>query len=187
MKNEFINRQMIERHNQRIDYIDVMKGLAIFYVVIGHVLAWAYNDWYSATQHNFVGVIAWKIIYSFHMPLFMFVSGYVVFNPQKKYCIKDVSKRIIQYIIPFISVGTILFYYRDDPSGICNYWYLRALAEYVIVLYIVERLFVNFVIPEKIKCIIVVLLFIICFIILNHIIVEGSIYDIIFCKKHLNL
>ena len=45
---------------KRIDFIDVAKGIAIFLVVYGHT----YD---GRNLHLF--------IYSFHMPLFFFISG----------------------------------------------------------------------------------------------------------------
>jgi acyltransferase len=46
----------------RIQWIDTCKGIGIFLVVIGHTMI----------QNNYRGVI-----YSFHMPLFFFISGYL--------------------------------------------------------------------------------------------------------------
>ena len=56
---------------QRIDYIDRMKGLAIFLVVMGHVsgMAFAQSD-----------DVVYIVISSFHMPLFMFLSGLVAYS-----------------------------------------------------------------------------------------------------------
>lgn len=54
--------------NSRIDYIDRLKGLTIFLVVMGHVYGMAFS------QSN---DIFYKFIYSFHMPLFMFLSSLV--------------------------------------------------------------------------------------------------------------
>lgn len=172
---------------QRIEYIDIMKGLAIFYVVMGHVLAWTYRDWNSAVNNNFLGTIAWNIIYSFHMPLFMFISGLVAFNPSKKYSVGHVFKRIVQYLVPFVLVGTILFFYRKDPAGIANYWYLRALAEYVIVLYIVETIFSLININVYIKYIYEAVLYVFLFGLVIKLLPDNSILDEIICKKHLNL
>lgn len=53
---------------QRIDYIDRMKGMAIFLVVMGHVYGMVFNQGEDIT---------YKWISSFHMPLFMFLSGLV--------------------------------------------------------------------------------------------------------------
>ncbi|PWJ60383.1 fucose 4-O-acetylase-like acetyltransferase [Dyadobacter jejuensis] len=53
----------------RIEYIDNLKGLAILMVVVGHFIQ--YNS--AEGKDN----VIFSIIYSFHMPLFMFISGYV--------------------------------------------------------------------------------------------------------------
>src|SRR5829696_4262817 len=50
--------------SKRIEYIDIARGICILLVVMGH------NDF--AVVSPFV----YKVIYSFHMPLFFFLSGY---------------------------------------------------------------------------------------------------------------
>lgn len=52
---------------KRIAFIDQLKGIAIFLVVLGHLVG------HNAGRDNFL----WTFIYSFHMPLFMFISGYL--------------------------------------------------------------------------------------------------------------
>lgn len=52
---------------ERIDYIDVAKGLGMFLVIWGHIK-------HGGITHSFV--------YSFHMPLFFFISG-MLFVPSK--------------------------------------------------------------------------------------------------------
>ncbi|HNY32871.1 MAG TPA: acyltransferase family protein [Fibrobacteria bacterium] len=49
--------------------IDAIKGGAIILVVLGHAIS-------SATQHSEKSKLL-DIIYSFHMPLFFFASGYL--------------------------------------------------------------------------------------------------------------
>lgn len=182
-----LKKECLTNSTHRIGYIDIMKGLAIFYVVMGHVLAWAYSDWKESVTQNFAGTVVWNVIYSFHMPLFMFLSGYVVFNPAKKYLVKDIAKRIIQYLIPFFAVGTLLYYYRNDPAGIFNYWYLRALAEYVIVLYIINIIFEHIPGQKKILDLFQVLSFLLAFYLINLFLQENSLMDWILCKMHMNL
>lgn len=172
---------------QRIEYIDILKGLAIFLVVMGHVLAWSYNDWGSATKQNNIGTILWNVIYSFHMPLFTFVSGYVVFNPKKTYMIPDISKRLVQYLVPFFFVGVVLYYYRNDPSGIYNYWYLRALSEYVVMLFLLNLVFRKFTYVSTISVLVEAVIYVVIFYSINMLISEDTLIDLIFCKKHLNL
>ena len=75
-------------------HIDLLKGFAIILVVLGHSVQFLSNN-------NFEDPL-FKFIYSFHMPLFMFLSGYVCFNPQKgKYI--DLKKRFKTLIIPFFT------------------------------------------------------------------------------------
>ena len=50
---------------ERIHWIDIAKGIAIMLVVIGHV-----PDAFDAPFYRVA-------IYTFHMPLFFFLSGYV--------------------------------------------------------------------------------------------------------------
>ena len=52
---------------ERKKYIDILKGIGIFYVILGHV-----------THTSFL----FRYIYSFHMPLFFFISG-MLFVPFK--------------------------------------------------------------------------------------------------------
>jgi len=49
--------------DKRIEWLDVLKGIGIFFVVAGH--------FYKSDDPVLV------YIYSFHMPLFFFISGYV--------------------------------------------------------------------------------------------------------------
>ncbi len=50
--------------SKRIEYIDIARGIGILLVVMGH------NDF------AVISPFAYKVIYSFHMPLFFFLSGY---------------------------------------------------------------------------------------------------------------
>ena len=51
---------------KRLVYIDIMRGVAIWLVIIGHLIQYNNcNDW----MHN--PVFEW--IYSFHMPLFFYI------------------------------------------------------------------------------------------------------------------
>ena len=55
--------ESIERHKGRIDWIDSAKGIGIILMLLGHV---------SAMPKYFI-----ILIFSFHMPLFFFLSGYL--------------------------------------------------------------------------------------------------------------
>jgi fucose 4-O-acetylase-like acetyltransferase len=72
---------------QRIAWIDILKGIGILLVVFGHITP-------DGTVKTF--------IYSFHMPLFFFVSGYV-FDPYRHPQYRDFfKKRFKSIILPFV-------------------------------------------------------------------------------------
>lgn len=58
---------MAEKAKTRNEYLDFLKGLAIILVVTGHCIQISYI--------NFDENVIFKVIYSFHMPFFMFLAG----------------------------------------------------------------------------------------------------------------
>lgn len=83
---------------KRLVYLDALKGILIMLVILGHVIQTSISDY----QHN----VLFRLIYSFHMPLFFLISGYLTYKG--KYDGKLVSKRFVQCIIPFISWAFLL-------------------------------------------------------------------------------
>ena len=84
----------------RIEFIDIIKGLAIILVVIGH------------TSPNRTEILPYKsIIYAFHMPLFFILSGIFVATRRENYSLKTlkdfIHKNFIALIVPFLIWGTI--------------------------------------------------------------------------------
>ena len=83
--------------NQRLDYIDEMKGLAILLVVLGHLFL-------PHTSEGHLHPFA-TMIYSFHMSFFFFLSGYINEKVNgidlKGYSI-FIKKKIQSLIIPFV-------------------------------------------------------------------------------------
>lgn len=58
---------------QRLNDLDRAKGLAIFLVVLGHLTLASPpkgNEWYILLQ---------SLVYRFHMPFFMFISGFIMY------------------------------------------------------------------------------------------------------------
>lgn len=77
---------------KRNKLIDLLKGVAIFLVVMGHATQWLSN--YDTSNRLFI------IIYSFHMPLFMFLSGFVSFNSRREV---KLGRRFLTLVIPFFA------------------------------------------------------------------------------------
>ena len=63
---------MIE--NRERHYLNTIKGTAIFLMLWGHCIQYC-----SANSFDFFLNTAFKTIYSFHMPLFMLISGYLYY------------------------------------------------------------------------------------------------------------
>ena len=89
-------------------YLDVVKAVAIIFVLVGHSIQFG-------TGTTFEGLTifeywAFKYIYSFHMPLFMIVSGFLFKYSSDKYVWHDVIRRkIAQLLIPIICWSLIPF------------------------------------------------------------------------------
>lgn len=84
---------------ERIQYIDSLKGFAIILVVMGHVIQMMY------CVNSFDSDPIFRFIYSFHMPLFMMISGMVRRDceiiDKFKYCNK-LRSSFLQLVLPFL-------------------------------------------------------------------------------------
>lgn len=128
---------------KRIEYIDTAKGLAILLVVIGHVLIYDCYNFDAAANDNSLN--HW--LYSFHMPLFMFLSGLLAPMAEHWCDIKrDIIKRFRSLIIPFFVFGTIYSLYIGHGvewlmhNAKYGYWYLLALFCFYIANYITNNI-----------------------------------------------
>jgi uncharacterized membrane protein YcfT len=85
--------------------VDRAKGLAILLVVIGHLA----RDW--PPGHEWYGNLK-LIIYEFHMPFFMSLSGMVMFHsgaadtPPSGYR-KKLGRRVVRLLVPFLLFGLL--------------------------------------------------------------------------------
>lgn len=86
--------------SKRIIYIDYCKAFAILLVVLGHILQFVYCKNTYFENHTY------RYIYSFHMPLFMALSGLCSSIEKKDFKILF-SKRFVQLIIPFFTWACI--------------------------------------------------------------------------------
>lgn len=83
----------VSQDRARLSYLDILKGIGIVLVVIGHIY---FNK----------PIVNW--IYSFHMPLFFFAAGWVY---KKKSIWIDFKKRIRTVIIPYFCFGGLTLIY----------------------------------------------------------------------------
>lgn len=74
-------------HNKRVGFIDIAKGIGMLTIIWGHIS---------------LANLSHSIVYSFHIPLFFFLSGYV-FSP-KRYSSFGVfmKKRFYGLVVPYL-------------------------------------------------------------------------------------
>lgn len=113
---------------QRVEYIDKLKGMTIMLVVMGHL-----------AEHSMgINDAPFNVMYgSFHMPLFMFLSGIFAYKSFSTYSGAEIAgwmkKKFLRVFVPFITVGG--FYGLVNTGNpldvyigtIGGYWFLPAL------------------------------------------------------------
>ena len=72
---------MVNVMKKRNEFIDILKGYAIILVVLGHSLQYGCG---LLPNNQFFSNNIFKIIYTFHMPLFVLISGYLFYFSEKK-------------------------------------------------------------------------------------------------------
>lgn len=120
------------KQKNRLIEIDAAKGFAIFLVVLGHLASpnvtplLVGNDFYFELK---------KIIYSFHMPFFMFLSGLVffyTFKPMNSFrsFISFVLKKAYRLLLPFIMMGILVLVGKYGVSTFLHVENYREIALY---------------------------------------------------------
>jgi len=124
--------------------IDALKGFLIILVVLGHAIQFIYS------VNNFDNNFLWRIIYSFHMPLFMFISGYLSYSKNRQNDFKWIKKRFLLLVVPFFTWIIIDYFFKwqvNDLSIISKikeviiepdkgYWFLLIVFYNCLVLYL---------------------------------------------------
>lgn len=138
----------------RIEWIDYVKGIAIYLVVIGHAIENMYGE---SADYNFFHIA----IYSFHMPLFFMLSGALFsdkkYNSFKKFSLNKFFSLIIpSYVFAIIALFIDIIKERQIFFGIkeitrmllqfrveslANYWFLPTLFFAFIIMWFVHKIF----------------------------------------------
>ena len=141
--------KLMNKYYNRNTFLDAYKGFLMILVIIGHLTYFNYED-------KFI-----TLIYSFHMPAFLIISGILTKNKQNTNILNIIKQRFISCIIPyfifyFISyiiipqndITTTIFSLKSTFSGVAdsNYsinlplWYLTFffvnITTFEIILYI---------------------------------------------------
>ena len=148
---------------KRIVWLDALKGLAMIQVVLGHVLL-GYTENYAFPLDDKWMTILMKWIYTWHMPMFIMLSG-ISFS-LSMYCDNKVNRNKIKrqiinllllYIIFSIALGVLKIFFSNYVDNRMNVkglfvgillpdtimWYLWVLIIYYIIMIVIERFFLN--------------------------------------------
>lgn len=89
----------------RLKYFDMMKGLAIFLVVMGHILTMCVRDIDRAPVFKFIGQI--------HMPLFFFISGWFAMKLTDGGMLSapGLVSKAKRLLLPMLGASTLWIYY----------------------------------------------------------------------------
>ncbi|MDK7740679.1 acyltransferase family protein, partial [Veillonella nakazawae] len=93
---------------KRIVYIDALKAFAIILVVIGHLSAMCGGG------DNMI----YEVIASFHMPLFLFLSGFVLKRIPTSF---KLLHKCFALLLPMMTIGVILtiFIHHHSVKDMC--------------------------------------------------------------------
>lgn len=86
--------------NNRLSSFDLIKLFTIYLVLIGHCIQYFLSS-------NFTDAPIYRIIYTFHMPLFMMISGYFSVSSMNVDIKSFFRKKTINLILPCISWSII--------------------------------------------------------------------------------
>lgn len=115
---------MLQEEKSKL-FINILRGFAIFLMFWGHCIQYCSQD-----SFNFFNNAVFKVIYSFHMPLFMIISGYLFYYSFSKRNLKELiihrSKPLLWTIIAcgafnyIITTGVIGIYKNRTISHFFN-------------------------------------------------------------------
>ncbi len=130
---------------RRDHHIDALKGVAIILVVLGHAI--------QINDPDFDNNLFFRIVFSFQMPLFMFLSGFIL-STQIHYSALDyLKKNSLRLLIPFLAwylisyffvrfnqdIGLVAYFFNLIISPASGLWFLWVLFINSIILFTVIK------------------------------------------------
>lgn len=111
-----VENEQITKKRPRLDSLDILQGIAMTLVVIGHHLFPIMPRWYNELHYY---------IYLFHMPLFVFISGFLMeysYNNIGSNSFSIVKTKLKKFMPAYSIVGTTCFFLSSRPLGISQFW-----------------------------------------------------------------
>lgn len=125
---------------QRFPKWDNLKCVLIFLVVLGHCIETFIDDSYMFKR-------MWLMIYTIHMPLFIFVSG--LFAKSTLLSKEKVKSKVFMYLKYYFIYKVLLFAVKLVITGEGSFsllsevgvpWYMFAMAAYILITYIARNI-----------------------------------------------
>ena len=104
---------------QREAWVDAAKGIAILFVVLGHVVSSYHNSGLlkDATVFGFV----YTFVYSFHMPLFFVLSGYLAAKaPAGGSALQRIGYKVLSLGVPYVVFSVVTWGVKFILSSLSN-------------------------------------------------------------------
>lgn len=122
-----------EEIGERNKYIDILRGVAILLMVWGHCIQYGNGVEFSKPEVFFNNFL-FKIIYSFHMPLFMLISGFVFAYTARKYnkISSFLLNRFLRILLPVISwqiVNCLKYLIKPQTEEMWIFIFLKSLPK----------------------------------------------------------
>lgn len=109
---------------KRIEWLDFGKGITIFFVLLAHVFSGVYA---TGNYANYNLVTEWSIavIYTFIMPVFFALSGYL-YKPSNNFSLffRNMKKKAVSLFIPYIifSIVYVVLQHLSNEVHTLNDW-----------------------------------------------------------------
>lgn len=143
---------------QRNQFLDIVRGVTIILMVFGHCLQYGNGTEFIENSGFFYNRL-FQLIYSFHMPLFMLLSGYLFFytvgkhqktsdfikNRWQRLCLPVIGWQTFHYLVNGVRMvwrgGTIDSGYllRYVRSWFTDIWFLLAILYCSVIIFAVRK------------------------------------------------
>ncbi len=153
--------------SNRIVFLDITKCFAIFCVILGHVIQQTFpGDPYHDS-------LLFQFIYSFHMPLFMVVSGYFMGKAFAISPLQFLKKRSVQLLLPVLTFSVLFILFHNtiythltgkESINFFTYlsggwmWFLKYLFICSVIAYASKKIFRNDALAALLPTILLILL-----------------------------
>ena len=128
--------------NNRIEYIDALRGMTMILVVCHHIAFWCFDNVELAYNEFFI---------KFRMPTFFFISGWLFFKVNRLWDKETINgilkKKFIVQIIPFLFFMLLYMYmfrgpdYQTTFESKYGFWFTYTLFQYFVIYIATEALF----------------------------------------------